>query len=134
MELKRESITLSSLVRRALNPTCSILICFFPRRWRRPRSRLSLFSLPPRPGYLKVPTIEIAAGERQARCFLATHKLHQLRTIFRPVKTPGLNSREGLTYTSHSKSSCTSEKSDKEVALSLEELQPYSRSFVVPHL
>ena len=28
MELKRESITLSSLVRRALNPTCSILICF----------------------------------------------------------------------------------------------------------
>ena len=28
MELKHESITLSSLVRRALNPTCSILICF----------------------------------------------------------------------------------------------------------
>ena len=30
MELKHESITLSSLVRRALNPTCSILICFSP--------------------------------------------------------------------------------------------------------
>ena len=28
MELKHESITLSCLVRRALNPTCSILICF----------------------------------------------------------------------------------------------------------
>ena len=28
MELKHDSITLSSLVRRALNPTCSILICF----------------------------------------------------------------------------------------------------------
>ena len=28
MELKHKSITLSSLVRRALNPTCSILICF----------------------------------------------------------------------------------------------------------
>ena len=28
MELKHESITLSSLVGRALNPTCSILICF----------------------------------------------------------------------------------------------------------
>ena len=28
MELKHESITLSSLVRRALNATCSILICF----------------------------------------------------------------------------------------------------------
>ena len=28
MELKHERITLSSLVRRALNPTCSILICF----------------------------------------------------------------------------------------------------------
>ena len=28
MELKHESITLSSLVRRALHPTCSILICF----------------------------------------------------------------------------------------------------------
>ena len=28
MELKHESITLSSLVRRALNPTCSILICY----------------------------------------------------------------------------------------------------------
>ena len=28
MALKHESITLSSLVRRALNPTCSILICF----------------------------------------------------------------------------------------------------------
>ena len=28
MELKHESITLSSLVRRALNLTCSILICF----------------------------------------------------------------------------------------------------------
>ena len=28
MELKHESITLSSLVRQALNPTCSILICF----------------------------------------------------------------------------------------------------------
>ena len=28
MELKHESITLSSLVRRALNPTYSILICF----------------------------------------------------------------------------------------------------------
>ena len=38
MELKRESITLSSLVRRALNATCSI---FFLSIWRRPRSRLS---------------------------------------------------------------------------------------------
>ena len=28
MELKHEGITLSSLVRRALQPTCSILICF----------------------------------------------------------------------------------------------------------
>ena len=28
MELKHESITLSSLVRQARNPTCSILICF----------------------------------------------------------------------------------------------------------
>ena len=28
MELRHESITLSSLVRRALNATCSILICF----------------------------------------------------------------------------------------------------------
>ena len=39
-----ESITLSSLVRRALNPTCSNLLTlnlFFPPRWLRPRSRLS---------------------------------------------------------------------------------------------
>ena len=44
MELKHESITLSSLVRRALNPTCSNLLTlnlFFPPRWLRPRSRLS---------------------------------------------------------------------------------------------
>ena len=36
MELKHESITLSSLVRRALNLLNRNL--FFPRRWRRPRS------------------------------------------------------------------------------------------------
>ena len=62
MVLKHESITVSSLVRRALNqhstftqPNLLNLNLFFPRRWRRPLSRLSPFSLPPRPGYLKVP-------------------------------------------------------------------------------
>ena len=42
MELKHESITLSSLARRALNATCSNdLNLFFPPSWRRPRSRIS---------------------------------------------------------------------------------------------
>ena len=45
-------------------------------------------------------TIELAVGKWQARCFLATHKLRQPRTIFlRRLKTPGLNSSEGLPYT-----------------------------------
>ena len=57
MELKHESITLSSLVRRAASPNLLNLNLFFPRRWRRPGSRLSPFPLPPRPGYLKVPII-----------------------------------------------------------------------------
>ena len=40
MELKHASMTLSSLVRWALNATCSILIVF-PSRWQHPCSRLS---------------------------------------------------------------------------------------------
>ena len=55
MELKHESITLSSLVilsrRASTQPNLLNLNLFFPRRWRRPRSRLSPFSLPPRPGF-----------------------------------------------------------------------------------
>ena len=42
-------------------PNLLNLNLFFPRRWRRPRSRLSPFSLPPRPGYLKVPNVHTAA-------------------------------------------------------------------------
>ena len=48
MELKQES-------QASTPPNLLNLNLFFPRRWRRPRSRLSPFSLPPRPGYLKVP-------------------------------------------------------------------------------
>ena len=59
MELKHESITLSSLVRRAASPNLLNLNLFFPRRWRRPGSRLSPFPLPPRPGYLKVPIVHV---------------------------------------------------------------------------
>ena len=36
-------------------PNLLNLNLLFPRRWRRPCSRLSPLSLPPRPGYLKVP-------------------------------------------------------------------------------
>ena len=66
MELKHESITLSSLVRRAASPNLLNLNLFFPRRWRRPGSRLSPFPLPPRPGYLKVP-IQRELGDLVAR-------------------------------------------------------------------
>ena len=62
MELKHESITLSSLVRRAAPPNLLNLNLFFPRRWQRPRSRLSPFPLPPCPGYLKVPNVGGGGG------------------------------------------------------------------------
>ena len=44
-------------------PNLLNLNLFFPRRWRRPRSRLSPFSLPPRPGYLKVPNENLQCSE-----------------------------------------------------------------------
>ena len=45
----------SILSRQASTPLNLLnLNLFFPRRWRRPRSRPSPFSLPPRPEYLKV--------------------------------------------------------------------------------
>ena len=46
MELTRESVTLSSLVRRALNTTCSTLICSFPAKVE--ASSLQAFSTNPR--------------------------------------------------------------------------------------
>ena len=66
MELKHESITLSSLVRRAASPNLLNLNLFFPRRWRRPGSRLSPFPLPPRPGYLKVPSVCRGGGGKSS--------------------------------------------------------------------
>ena len=59
-ELKHENITLSSLVRRALNATCSILICFSCQGGgvlAEAFSGKATFSLPPHPGYLKVPIV-----------------------------------------------------------------------------
>ena len=69
MELKHESITLSSLVRRAASPNLLNLNLFFPRRWRRPGSRLSPFPLPPRPGYLKVPSFGALGNFIFKTCF-----------------------------------------------------------------
>ena len=61
MELKHESINLFFPVRRALNATCSILIIFFPAKVTafslQAFSGKATFSLPPRPGYLKVPIV-----------------------------------------------------------------------------
>ena len=51
MELKHESISRQV----STQPNLFNLNLFFPRRWGRPCSRLSPFSLPPLPGYLKVP-------------------------------------------------------------------------------